>query len=74
MAFASPIHSSYLPGVPAEAEQPRKSLLVRFVQALAAGRRARAEAEIARFIEERGGRVTDSLEREISRRFGGPAL
>jgi hypothetical protein len=34
--------------------------------------RLRAEAEVARFIDRNGGRITDDLEREISRRFGGP--
>jgi hypothetical protein len=42
--------------------------------AIAASRRAQAEREIARFIESQGGRLTDEVEREISRRFGSPAL
>jgi hypothetical protein len=42
--------------------------------AIAASRRAEAEREIARFIESQGGRLTDEVEREISRRFGSPAL
>jgi hypothetical protein len=73
MAFAahfSPSH--YMPGAAAEAEHPRPGLLSRLMQALVASRRARAEAEVARFIADNGGRMTDGLEREISRRFGGP--
>ena len=34
---------------------------------------AERDAEIAAFVEERGGQFTDDLEREISRRFGGHA-
>ena len=32
--------------------------------------RARREGQVGRFIAERGGVLTDELEREISRRFG----
>ncbi|HEX8168711.1 MAG TPA: hypothetical protein VF601_23365 [Beijerinckiaceae bacterium] len=73
MAFAAHFSpSSYIPGASADVKHPRPNLLVRLLHAVVASRRARAEAEVARFIEERGGRVTDDLEREISRRFGGP--
>jgi hypothetical protein len=34
---------------------------------------AERDAEIGAFIDERGGRLTDEVEREISRRFGGLA-
>jgi hypothetical protein len=34
---------------------------------------AERDAEIAAFIEQRGGQFTDEMEREISRRFGGIA-
>jgi hypothetical protein len=39
------------------------------------GRKATAErdAEIAAFIDDRGGQFTDEIEREIGRRFGGMA-
>jgi hypothetical protein len=39
------------------------------------GRKVQGErdAEIAAFIDERGGQFTDEIEREISRRFGGLA-
>jgi hypothetical protein len=51
-----------------------RSFLHRLGGAVAASRRAQAEREIARFIESQGGRLTDEIEREISRRFGSPAL
>ncbi len=73
MAFAAhafPGSAAALPGR-SEPDHPRPGILSRLLAAVVASRRARAEAEIGRFIEERGGRVTDDLEREISRRFGG---
>ncbi len=51
-----------------------RDVLHRIGEALAASRRAHAEREIARFIEAQGGRLTDEVEREISRRFGSPTL
>lgn len=44
-------------------------LLARIVEALHAAQTRRAEREIARFIESRGGRMTDDLERKIERHF-----
>ncbi len=73
MAFAAhafPGSAAALPGR-TDAGHPRPGLLSRLMAALTASRRARAEAEIGRFIEAHGGRITDDLEREISRRFGG---
>jgi hypothetical protein len=34
---------------------------------------AERDAEIAAYVAQRGGRLTDELERDISRRFGGMA-
>jgi hypothetical protein len=51
-----------------------RSFMHRLGGAIAASRRAEAEREIARFIVSQGGRLTDEVEREISRRFGSPAL
>ena len=68
---AFPGSTAALPGR-SEPDHPRPGILVRLMAAIIAARRARAEAEIGRFIEAHGGRVTDDLEREISRRFGGP--
>ena len=65
-----------------EAERPRfgarararaRAALARIGDALTASRRIQAEREVARFIELNGEQLTDELEREISRRFGGPA-
>jgi len=75
MAFAahlSPDSAPALPGNPAEAGHPRPGIFARLLNALMTMQRARAEAEVARFIDRNGGRITDDLEREISRRFGGP--
>lgn len=36
--------------------------------------RARREARVTEFIEANGGKLTDELEREISRRFGSMVL
>ena len=44
--------------------------LVRFFRALRDAQARRGEALAARYIELHGGRVTDSLERDIDRRFG----
>jgi hypothetical protein len=74
MAFAAhffPGSAAALPGNPAEAH-PRPGLFSRILAALMTMQRLRAEAEVARFIDRNGGRITDDLEREISRRFGGP--
>ena len=75
MAFAAHV----LPGSAATlprraAARSRPGILSRLMATVVASRRARAEAEIGRFIEAHGGRITDDLEREISRRFGGPVL
>lgn len=45
----------------------------RIVQSVNLSRQRAAEHEIGRFIEMNGGELTDDLERQISRRFGGPA-
>jgi hypothetical protein len=74
MAFAAHFFSgsaAALPGNPAEAH-PRPGLFSRVLATLMTMQRLRAEAEVARFIDRNGGRITDDLEREISQRFGGP--
>ena len=72
--------SSFLPPLsasPAHAETDSPSILHtvraffgRLGAAIATSRRLKAEQEVARFLEIRGGRLTDDMEREISRRFG----
>ncbi len=41
----------------------------RFLNAMMVARQRQAEREIARYVETLGGKFTDSVEREISRRF-----
>lgn len=50
--------------------EPRPGLLRRFQRAIEIEQQRRADALVARYIAEHGGRITDSLEREIERRFG----
>ena len=52
-----------------EAEAPRKSLFRRALEAVQQAQIRRAEREIAVFIAHRGGRITDTVEREISNQF-----
>ena len=47
----------------------RTSLLARFFAALMASRQRQADREIARYMHLNGGKLTDSTEREIERRF-----
>jgi hypothetical protein len=47
--------------------------LRRIMSWYAAKVQAERDAEIAAFVAERGGKFTDEMEREISRRFGGLA-
>ncbi len=47
----------------------RPGLLARFVQSYQETRLRQAEREVAKYIEGRGGRMTDDLERRIERRF-----
>jgi len=48
---------------------PKQSLWHKLMKSLVQARQLQAEREIARFISLNGGALTDSLEREISRRF-----
>lgn len=52
-----------------EADAPRKNLFRRAVEAVQQAQIRRAEREIAVFIAHRGGRITDTVEREISNTF-----
>ena len=62
--FASPHH-------PRTAASPQtRSLLLRFVDAIAASNQRRAEREIARFFARNGDRLTDEMERAVAIRFG----
>ena len=48
---------------------PRKGAFVRFIEAVQRAQARRAEREIAMFIAHRGGRMTDTLERQIENKF-----
>ena len=47
----------------------RPSLLARFTAAMMVSRQRQADREIARYMNLNGGKLTDSAEREIERRF-----
>jgi hypothetical protein len=49
--------------------EPAIGVMRRFFARLAAGRRRRAERAIAGYIERRGGKFTDGMERDIERRL-----
>ena len=46
-----------------------RGLLRRFLDAMIESRQRQADREIARYIRDNGGRLTDNIEREIERRF-----
>lgn len=48
---------------------PKRGLLMRLFDAMAAARMRQAEREVARYLAETGGKFTDESEREIERRF-----
>jgi hypothetical protein len=76
-AFLHPVSASFFDREPARSGGILASIrafLHRLGEAVTASRRAQAEREVARFIENQGGRLTDEVEREISRRFGSPTL
>jgi hypothetical protein len=52
----------------------RPSFFKRFFRALHEARLRQAEREIALYIQRSGGKLTDSIEREIERRFLAPDI
>lgn len=48
----------------------RTGLIARLTDAARRSHQRRLERDIARFLQQNGARLTDSLEREIERRFG----
>jgi hypothetical protein len=52
---------------------PRPGILSRFFTAIMDARHRAAEREIERYIMMHGGKLTDSIERDLSRTFGAPA-
>ena len=55
---------------PAVKSSASPSIWARFTQGLAASRRRKAESAVEKYIRSNGGRLTDNMEREISRKFG----
>ena len=47
----------------------KRGIWRRVLDAIIVSRQRQADFEIARFLESRGGRITDDVEREIERRF-----
>lgn len=47
----------------------RRGMFRRFLDAVMESRQRQADREIARFLQTRGGKLTDEAEREIERRF-----
>ncbi len=69
-AAVSHLRDFIMPARPAKAGPARPgTFLSRMVQAVYDIRTRQVEREIARFIEDRGGRMTDDLERKIERHF-----
>jgi hypothetical protein len=62
-------HSQIAPAAGGIASAPAAPLLRRFYDSIVAHRRARAEQEIARYLQTHRDKLTDSLEREIERRL-----
>lgn len=53
----------------APSSRPTRGLLRRLYDAMIKARQQEAEREIARYLQLSGGKLTDSIEREIERRF-----
>ena len=71
MAFAASVPNTRTSSAPAV--RPKKpGLFARLSRTLQESRRRRAEEMVGRYIDVHGGRVTDSLERAIERRFREP--
>lgn len=60
---------TYAPTKAATKVAPKRGLMGRMFDALAAARMRQAEREVARYLADNGGKFTDEAEREIERRF-----
>lgn len=74
MAFFSHALSPSDTALTRTATPARPGLFARFFRALHEARLRQAEREIALYIERSGGKLTDSTEREIERRFLAPDI
>jgi hypothetical protein len=68
VAKTAPFESRFL-DAPIPRRERRPSLFARIWRALEESGQRRAEAQVARMIQLRGGQLTDSLERDIERVF-----
>lgn len=53
-----------------DTQKPTPSIFSRMYAAVLESRQRQADREIEQFINRQGGMLTDSMEREISRRYG----
>lgn len=58
---------------PTQKAPARRGLFRRMLDAVIAVRQRQADREIARFLQSRGGKLTDEAEREIAQRFLPPS-
>ena len=65
--FTSPRISSEAP--PVSTARQRTGFFARLMNGLAALRQRQIEQQIGRMVELQGGKITDSVERQIERRF-----
>jgi hypothetical protein len=66
-AIEQGFETAYSPAKVATA--PKRGLLGRMLDAMMVARMRQAEAEVARYLADTGGKFTDEAEREIERRF-----
>jgi hypothetical protein len=62
-------HRDGIPVFPSRRAKQRPGLLRRLLDALVASRQQQTEHEIACYIESRGGKLSDTVEREIEERL-----
>ena len=68
-AVSTHLNDFIMPAEPASRPARGRGWFARMADAFIEARTRQAEREIARFIENRGGRMTDDMERQIERRF-----
>ncbi|NNM74517.1 hypothetical protein [Enterovirga aerilata] len=70
-AVSAQLNDFIMPSAPRAAAKPGPSRpwFARLANALVEARARQAEREVARYIEQHGGRFTDDLERQIERYF-----
>ena len=67
MAYATD-HFGFTPYAPAARETAHRGILLRMFDAMFESRLRKAERDIAAYIAHSGGRLTDSIERELMER------